>query len=69
MLGVQHEHVDGGNKQLHHTERIKDMEDRKEIIEAIKKEYKVGLSRLPAYVFSLMFKKKQEELIKESMNR
>ena len=59
----------GRNKQSHHTDRIKDMEGRKEIIEAIKKEYKVGLSRLPAYGFFFMFKKKQEELIKESMDR
>ena len=44
------------------------MEGRQEIINAIKAEYDVGLSRLPAYGFSYMFKKKQEELTTTSMD-
>ena len=43
------------------------MEGRQEIIEAIQKEYSIGLGRLPAYGFSGMFKKKEEELIHSSM--
>lgn len=41
---------------------------RKEIIEAIKQEYQVGLSHLPAYGFSAMFKKKETELTETSMD-
>lgn len=44
------------------------MAGRKEIIKAIKAEYKLGLGRLPAYGFSYMFKKKEEEMIKSDMD-
>ena len=40
---------------------------KEELINPIKDRYKVGLSRLPAYGFSMMFRQKQEELITESM--
>ena len=56
------------NEQLHKTERIKELEGRQELIEAIKNEYAIGLSRLPAYGFSDMFRQKEEEIVKESMN-
>lgn len=52
----------GCNKQLHHTDRIKDMKGRKELITAIKEEFKVGPSRgrllSIRYGFSFMFRKK-----------
>ena len=44
------------------------MEGRKELIKAIQNEFKVGLSRLPAYGFSIMFRKKESVLITESMD-
>ena len=56
------------NEQLHKTERILEFEGKKEVIEAIKKEYKIGLGRLPAYGFSEMFRHKEEEIIKESLD-
>ena len=43
----------GQNKRVFKTDRIKEMEGRQELITAIKEEYKVGLSRLLAYVFQL----------------
>ena len=55
------------NEQLHRTDRIKDLAGRKEIIKAIKAEYRLGLGRLPAYGFSYMFKKKEEKLIQSDM--
>lgn len=56
------------NEQLHSTEKIKDLEGKQELIEAVKAEYAIGLSRLPAYGFTEMFKQKEEELLKESMD-
>ena len=55
----------GRKEQIHKTDKIKDLEGRKELIKAIQE---VGLSRLPVYGFSFMFKKKQNELVKESMD-
>ena len=37
------------------------------MIQAIKDEYNIGLSRLPAYGFSYMFKSSAEELAKSSL--
>ena len=56
------------NEQVHKTDRIKDLEGRKEIIKAINNEYRIGLGRLPAYGFSYMFKKDPNELTKSSMD-
>ena len=38
------------------------------MIEAVKAEYAIGLSQLPAYGFTEMFRQKEENLIKESMD-
>ena len=56
------------NEQLHKTDRILEFEGKKEVIGAIKKEYKIGLGILPAYGFSEMFRHKEEELLKESLD-
>ena len=56
------------NEQLHKTERIKDMKGKKEMIKAIKAEYKLGLGRLPAYGFSYMSKKKIDDMMKYDMD-
>ena len=45
------------------------MEGKKEIIEAIKAEYDIGLSRLPAYGFSYMFKEKVTTLTESSLSK
>ena len=42
-------------RKLHKTERLQELEDKKEMIEAVKKEYKIGLGRLPVYGFSEIF--------------
>ena len=55
------------NKQLHETDRIKDLEGKKEIMEAIEAEYELGLRYLPAYGFSYLFKKKLDKRLNENM--
>ena len=59
----------GRNQQLHQTDHILDMEGRKEMIQAIKDEYKIGLGRLPAYGFSYMFKSSPDDLAKSSLEK
>ena len=54
------------NKELHKTDRLEDMEGKKEIMKTIKQEYKVGLGRLPAYRFSYILKKKETEILQKS---
>ena len=57
----------GRNEQLHETARIEDMQGKTELIEVIKKEYRIGLSALPAYGFSHMFKIIQKVLFEKSV--
>ena len=59
----------GRNQQLHQTDHILDMEGRKEMIQAIKDEYDIGLGRLLAYGFSYMFKSKPEDLASSSLDK
>ena len=54
------------NEQFHKTDRIKDLEGQDILNKAIKEEHAIGLSWLPAYSFSWMFMKKENEMMKES---
>ena len=56
----------GRNQQLHNSERIKDMEGKHELKEAIRKEFSIGLSRLPTYEFAYLFEIKLRTLLKKS---
>ena len=58
----------GHNKQLHKTNRIKDMKGYIELKEAIKKEYDIGIRGLPAYRLSYLFMIKKEQLFEKLMD-
>ena len=57
----------GRNKQLHETIRIEQLEGKDEIEQAIKQEHRLGLSALPTYGFSYLFRMKLEKLLEEDM--
>lgn len=44
------------------------VEGKKELIETIKQEFNIGFSHLPAYGFIEMFRQKQDDIFKESMD-
>ena len=50
----------GRNQKLHNTARIEAMEGKSEVIEAKKKEFDIGISRLPAYEFSYILDQKSK---------
>ena len=56
----------GRNEQLHNTQRIKDMEGKGEVQKAIRNEFRIGLSRLPAYGFAYLFEMRLLTLLKKS---
>ena len=53
------------NKQLHHTERIRELEGMTTVIDAIKAEWNIGIGHLPASQFSHHFKLPLEQLLKK----
>ena len=58
---------EGRNKQLHETERIVEMEGKKEMIKAVRQEKAIGLSLLPAYEFSDLFKISDNDIDRKSV--
>ena len=56
------------NKQLHNTQRIKQLEGLPILQEARKAEWRIGLGHLPASQFSHYFKTPLPQLLQKSMN-
>ena len=54
------------NEQLHHTERIRDLEGMPKVVNAIRMEWAIGIGRLPASQFSHYFNLPLEQLLKKN---
>ena len=55
------------NSKLHDTDRIKEFEGRPDLIEAIKNERRIGISRLPHNDFGYLFTMKEDTLFSRSL--
>jgi hypothetical protein len=57
----------GRNNQLHHTNRINEMEGLPELVCSIQTEWVIGISTLPAVDFSHLFSKTVDDLLNKSI--
>ena len=58
----------GRNEQLHQTNRIQDLQGLPVLKESIRREYQLGLHRLPACEFSIFFSSPVEKLLEREMS-
>ena len=57
---------EGRNKQLHNTNRIKDMQGFQILLKSIKKEWQVGLGRLPTHQFDIYFRGSLKSILSQN---
>ena len=58
---------EGRNGYLHETDRANELAGKDKLIEAVEKEWEIGLNRLPPMDYSYMFRMKREVLLQKSM--
>ena len=56
------------NEQLHKPDTLLEMEGKKELNKSLLKEWRLGLSDLPAFEFTHFFRIKKDKLLKKSID-